>query len=146
MSWIHRSICKSSTTILTVALPRTKIQILLYLLKLSLPGPCPPSTQHDGAKDPEASSSPKRRKKSKKKDTEPPPESTEERLESFMDKLSMWQLTATIDAWASGVSSNGGGGMKGDGSSVPGAKPKNAKDERDWTQVFCEDNVEPLQV
>jgi len=117
------------------------------MLKLSLPGPCPPYVHEDVTKDTEeeGEESPKRRKKSKKKEKGPPPESAEERLESFMDKLSMWQLTTTIDAWASGVSSNGGGsGSNGAATSGPSAKLKNPKEERDWTQIFCEDVVEPL--
>ena len=49
-----------------------------------------------------------------------------------MDKLSMWQLMATLDEqaaerkWAKGK--------------------QKAADERDWMQAFCEDVVEPQSV
>ena len=89
------------------------IQILLNLLKLSLPG-IKPATP----KSPE-----KPRKKRKKVDNEPPPETDAERLESYMDKLSMWQLTSSLDDFVAGIDK---------------AKEKN------WTQKFCEDVVEPL--
>ncbi|KAJ7237273.1 hypothetical protein B0H12DRAFT_108853 [Mycena haematopus] len=81
-----------------------QVQILLYLLKLSLPGP------------PEVPSPSKKRRKI----GEPPASSTEDRLEAFMDKLSMWQLVNTLDK-----------GLL------------HRKDDRDWMQVFCEDVVEP---
>ena len=105
------------------------------MLKLSLPGPRPPYSA-DALEDDKIS--PKKRKKGKKKGNLPPQETTEERLESFMDKLSMWQLTSTIDAWQMNVSTNAstGNGI--------GLSAVNKKDERDWTQIFCEDVVEPL--
>ncbi|KAJ7505547.1 hypothetical protein B0H11DRAFT_1979245 [Mycena galericulata] len=81
-----------------------QIQILLYMLKLSLPGP-PPEM---------ASPSKKRRK------LDPPIASLEDRLEAFMDKLSMWQLISTLDE----------GLLK-------------RKGDSDWMQVFCEGVVEP---
>ncbi|KAJ7114114.1 hypothetical protein C8R44DRAFT_231200 [Mycena epipterygia] len=84
-----------------------QVQILLYLLKLSLPGPTPA---------PEISSPAKKRRKL----GEPPSPSLEDRLESFMDKLSMWQLVSTLDE-----------GLL------------HRKGERDWMQMFCEDVVEP---
>lgn len=65
---------------------RFQIQILLYLLKLSLPGPLPP---------PESPS--KSRKRSYKEPVPPPIASDEEFLEAFMDKLSMWQLVAGLE-------------------------------------------------
>ncbi|KAJ7173477.1 hypothetical protein C8R46DRAFT_1082932 [Mycena filopes] len=83
-----------------------QVQILLYMLKLSLPGPPPP---------PDASSPSKKRRKI----GEPPAPSLEDRLEAFMDKLSMWQLVSTLDT-----------GLL------------HRKDERDWMQVFCEEIVE----
>lgn len=81
--------------------------MLLYMLKLSLPGPSPPS---------ELSSPTKKRRKL----GDPPPPSLEDRLEAFMDKLSMWQLVNTLDE---------------------GLLHRNG--DRDWMQVFCEDVVEP---
>ncbi|KAJ7618982.1 hypothetical protein DFH06DRAFT_1362186 [Mycena polygramma] len=84
-----------------------QVQILLYMLKLSLPGPSPP---------PDVSSPSKKRRKI----GEPPPPTLEDRLENFMDKLSMWQLVNHLDE---------------------GLLHRNG--ERDWMQVFCEDVVEP---
>lgn len=82
------------------------MQILLYMLKLSLPGATTPS---------ETSSPSKKRRK-----LDPPPVSLEDRLEAFMDKLSMWQLINTLDE-----------GLL------------HRKGDRDWMQIFCEDVVEP---
>ncbi|KAF8186022.1 hypothetical protein BJ912DRAFT_972640 [Pholiota molesta] len=84
-----------------------QIQILLYFYKLSLPGPLP------------------RAKKPRKRKLQPvePVVTTEEHLEAFMDKLSMWQLVGSLDR----------------------AKPTTSQkktDERDWTQAFLEDIVE----
>lgn len=50
--------------------------------------------------------------------------SIEDRLEAFMDKLSMWQLVNKLDAAVSDVN----------------------KDKRDWMQIFCEDVVESQYV
>ncbi|KAJ7483311.1 hypothetical protein FB451DRAFT_1234085 [Mycena latifolia] len=84
-----------------------QVQILLYLLKMSLPGPPPP---------PEISSPSKKRRKL----DNPPSPSLEDRLEAFMDKLSMWQLVTTLDE-----------GLL------------HRKGDRDWMQTFFEDVVEP---
>ncbi|KAJ6594240.1 hypothetical protein B0H19DRAFT_54933 [Mycena capillaripes] len=84
-----------------------QVQMLLYMLKLSLPGPSPPSHISSPTK--------KRRKLG-----DPPPPSLEDRLEAFMDKLSMWQLVNTLDE---GLLHRHG--------------------DRDWMQVFSEDIVEP---
>ncbi|KAJ7777161.1 hypothetical protein B0H16DRAFT_1504514 [Mycena metata] len=77
-----------------------QVQILLYMLKLSLPGTPPPPTVSSPSK--------KRRKIG-----EPPAPSLENRLEAFMDKMSMWQLVSTLDT---------------------GLLHRN--EERDWMQVF----------
>ncbi|KAF9005153.1 hypothetical protein BDQ17DRAFT_1399371 [Cyathus striatus] len=87
-----------------------QIQILLYFLKLSLPGPLPPSPV---------------KKKRKRKESSVP--SYEERLETFMDKLSTWQLLGSL----------GGGSM-------PEKVVKGRIDTRDCMQVFWETMVEPL--
>ncbi|KAJ3750912.1 hypothetical protein DFH05DRAFT_1567457 [Lentinula detonsa] len=95
-----------------------QIQILIHLLILSLPGPIPPRPDS-----PEMSSV-KRRKRPRKKTariTTP-----EERLEAFMDKLSMWQLMGDLDA-------NG----------KTRATDK-ANNELDWIQLFCSNIVVPL--
>lgn len=94
------------------------MQILLAMLKLTLPGPNPSGKVTET-------------KKRRKKQTEPPPETDADRLESYMDKLAVWQLTASIDDSLSSFTS--GGSSQG-----------NAKADRHWTQVFCEDVVEPL--
>ncbi|KAJ7233099.1 hypothetical protein C8J57DRAFT_1382948 [Mycena rebaudengoi] len=84
-----------------------QIQIILCLLKLSLPGPMPlPAVDSPNKK--------------RRKLGDPPPPSLEDRLEAFMDKLSMWQLVGTLE----------------DDISRP-------KDGRDWMQTFCEELVEP---
>jgi hypothetical protein len=77
--------------------PRVQIQTLLHFLILSLPGPHPPTTTSEAIQD---------------------------RLELFMDKLSMWQLMHGLE-------------------SKKNENTINSKDDRDWMQVFCEDIVGP---
>ncbi|KIN96307.1 hypothetical protein M404DRAFT_1006817, partial [Pisolithus tinctorius Marx 270] len=100
-----------------------QIQILLYLLKLSLPGPCrplPPVTiPPSGTGNDTKLAKNAKRKKEKSATVTPSPT---ERLESFMDKLSTWQLISKMDSQG-----------------MHGASPE----ERDWMQTFCEDVVEP---
>ena len=101
---------------------RVRIQILLYLLKLALPGPQPPDAVEEDA--PLA----RRHKRGK-----PKPKiavlSVQERLESLMDKMATWQMLDSFGDDSTGRKHN-----------------VNSKDERDWTQKFCEDVVEPLSV
>ncbi|KAH8827309.1 hypothetical protein DL96DRAFT_1681104 [Flagelloscypha sp. PMI_526] len=92
------------------------IQILLYFIKLSLPGPKPI---------PPASPSKKRTKAGDR--PAPPAPSTEARLEALMDKLSMWQLVGNIQPDLSYTSTH----------TISGKR-----DERDWMQKFCENVVE----
>ena len=96
---------------------RVQIQIILYLLKLSLPGPAPPP--------PAPLESPKKRKRSVRPQPAVPVLTLEDHLEVFMNKLSMWQLVATLDL---------------------SGKLRDTKDERDWMQIFCEDIIEPQYV
>lgn len=66
--------------------PRVKLQILLHLLKLSLPGPSPPSESPPPP--------PKKRKRQQ-------PEAvltTTDCLELLVDKLSTWQLVGDSNA------------------------------------------------
>ncbi|KAL1715115.1 hypothetical protein EV715DRAFT_208119 [Schizophyllum commune] len=95
-----------------------QIQILLYLLKLSLP-PSPtadsiasPAKKHAAAMQQDILLSPRKLY-----------------LEAFMDKLSMWQLVRGLED-----------GRRGEVQSMPAGQD----DERDWMQVFYEDVVEPL--
>ncbi|THH05192.1 hypothetical protein EW145_g4980 [Phellinidium pouzarii] len=95
------------------------IQILLTMLKFSLPGPSTPTKSNHSSK---------RKKRTKQI---PSSETDEGRLESYMDKLAVWQLTETMDEFASTAATMGSSQGK-------------AKADRHWTQVFCEDVVEPL--
>ncbi|KAJ2923564.1 hypothetical protein H1R20_g13530, partial [Candolleomyces eurysporus] len=85
-----------------------QIQILLYFLKLSLP-PAPASSKPKGKRKRSASSE----------------GSTEDFLEAFMDKLSMWQLLNSVQSTSMNSSTT------------------KKEDERDWMQIFCEEVVEP---
>ena len=76
------SLVSTSVTLLTEN--RVQIQILLYFLKLSLPGSPPPPPE-----------STKKQKRSREPPT--PSTTTEDELEAFMDKLSMWQLIGNLD-------------------------------------------------
>ncbi|KAK0491401.1 hypothetical protein IW261DRAFT_86640 [Armillaria novae-zelandiae] len=93
------------------------IQILLHLLILSLPAPPPPP--------PSESPSRKRKKQSPRKNASRTLiQTTEDRLEAFMDKLSMWQLINVVEQSS--------------------ASSKDDKDaELDWIQRFFRDVVEP---
>lgn len=114
-------------------LARVQIQILLYFLKLSLPGPCTPlppvEVPHAGSVSfisPVKESRLRKRKKEAPNTIIPSPD---ERLESFMDKLSMWQLVSLTDTSRTEI--------------IPRTAHKN---ECDWMQKFCEEVVEPLWV
>jgi hypothetical protein len=80
-------------------------------------------------------SSPSKSSPSKRKRGPAPPDglapALEDRLESLMDRLAMWQLLGSIEDTQGG----------------PGSSTVNPlygpKDERDWMQRFCEDIVEP---
>ncbi|EGO02206.1 hypothetical protein SERLA73DRAFT_166687 [Serpula lacrymans var. lacrymans S7.3] len=101
-----------------------QLQILLYLLKLSLPGPSiplPPVTIH-----PAPTTSPKKSKHTRVKAKVITP-TVEERLESFMDKLSMWQLVDSVSLNEQAQSTR---------------IQQNPTDAYDWMQLFCQDIVE----
>ncbi|THH26878.1 hypothetical protein EUX98_g7310 [Antrodiella citrinella] len=112
------------------------IQILLYSVLLSLSEP-PKDDETFG--DPTLLTSPKKRKKASTP-LEPtlPYELLEDRLEGFMDKLSMWQLTDALEkAQRPNVDHNK--------QTLPNSKGKGKQtDEHDRMQVFCEDVVEPF--
>jgi hypothetical protein len=92
-----------------------QIQILLHLFRLCHPTPYPVPRSANGT-----SASPKKRKQRK----QPPTLSLEDKLESLMDKLAMWQLLSSIDDHGINTSNSG-----------------KSKDDRDWMQIFCEDVV-----
>ncbi|EIN09395.1 hypothetical protein PUNSTDRAFT_133189 [Punctularia strigosozonata HHB-11173 SS5] len=101
-----------------------QLQILLYMLKLSLPGPFPTITK--------AQASTETRMKKRKQTNEVFEQNEiasllEGRLESFMDKLSVWQLVASMTSEKNHV-------------------PESAGQDRprDWQQMFAEDVVDPL--
>jgi len=81
-------------------------------MKLSLPGP------------PEEAS-PKKRKRKERREPTTPSLSLENNLEAFMDKLSMWQLMASLEdkAKLATTASN--------------------KDDLDWMQLFFAECVNP---
>ena len=64
-----------------------KVQILLYFLLLSLPGPQPPPL----------GSSPKKRKRKHPRQPVVSPPSLRETVEGFMDKFSTWQLIFALE-------------------------------------------------
>lgn len=103
---------------------RVQIQILLYFLKLSLPGPClHPQYELETV----VETLPRKRKRRSELTVLPSPE---DRLESFMDKLSTWQLLGTLDAPSATESARD-------------PLKSSLTNERDWMQAFCEDLVEP---
>lgn len=111
------------------------IQILLYLLKISLPGPCPTPSFTASPEEPTASPSKKRKRPRQERKTSV--ELLEEQLELYIDKLSTWQLMDSINPQhardlsfmdiAIAVDSKG--------------KPK---DDRHWTVAFSQEIVDIL--
>ncbi|KAI0367080.1 hypothetical protein BV20DRAFT_1001082 [Pilatotrama ljubarskyi] len=139
-----------------------QIQILLHFLLLTLPGngAAPlAEAQADAASllplpaplSPSKSKKRKRRGREKEKEKErapspqPPSQPLEERLESYMDKLAMWQLMRSVDSSLGLGPGYGRGDSAGNsaGNGLDKGKGK-VKDDRDWMQAFCEDVVEPL--
>lgn len=133
---------------------RVQIQILLHFLLLTLPRPGAPSAAADTPPDPthslplppplspSKSKKRKRRARGKPQAPQPPPQTLEERLESYMDKLAMWQLMRSVDS----TLGRGRGHAQSAKSAANGLDAATAKDERDWMQAFYEDVVEPLFV
>ncbi|TFY80051.1 hypothetical protein EWM64_g3957 [Hericium alpestre] len=112
---------------------RAQIQILIHLLRLTLPGPCPPPTNRP------VPALPRKRRRLQhvsSSDTEEatPEHILEDRLESLMDRLVLWQMALpATDA-------------EQDAFDTEGTQQQAAigKELRDWTQEFCEDVVQPL--
>ncbi|KAF9788012.1 hypothetical protein BJ322DRAFT_598281 [Thelephora terrestris] len=93
-----------------------QIQIILHLFRLCHPVSYPSTQTAEGI-----SPSPKKRKQRDPR----PALSLEDKLESLMDKLAMWQLLGSIDDHG-----------------INASKSDKRKDDRDWMQVFCEDVVQ----
>lgn len=66
----------------------------------------------------------------------------EERVEFFMDKLCMLQLMSSLE----NVDRDTGTGNGRANESQSMTLSRQNKDDRDWSQLFCEDVVEPLCV
>jgi hypothetical protein len=96
---------------------RVQIQILLHFYLLQHPSPPPPPP----------TASPKKRSRKKQL---PAPVPLEDRLESLMDKLAMWQLLTSVSAEQYRRFNAFEGKNK-------------LADDRDWMQRFCEDIVQP---
>ena len=90
------------------------------MYKLSLPGPSPPLPVPAGKK--------RRRRIDVEMDPDP---TTEDYIETYMDKLSTWQLGSALDGPRSNQTAE-----------KPPGNPKSKTDDRDWTQIFAEDIVE----
>ncbi|KDQ60238.1 hypothetical protein JAAARDRAFT_191643 [Jaapia argillacea MUCL 33604] len=140
----------------------TQIQILIHLLLLTLPPPPPPPppTKKRKCKQPPISTSPSHpfslsdspsKPKSKThipskddhgRESDPTHIShaiLSDKLETFMDRLSTWQLLSKLDFDSDGRARDS---AKTQGKGKEKQKVKG--EERDWMQVFCEDIVEPL--
>jgi hypothetical protein len=103
---------------------------LLYLFKFSLPGAQPPPADSNNIG---STSKSKKRKRSAISSPPKPILTAEDHLESFMDKLTMWQLVKRVDGASNSTHT---GQTKAD-------KNKKNQDDRDWMQIFAEDVVEP---
>jgi DNA replication regulator SLD3 len=97
---------------------RVQIQILLHFFLLQYPRP---PTDENTAK--------KKRKKSNQKERLSTYIPLEDRLESMMDKLAVWQLLSSIDKEQDRKNQTKGKGR--------------VDDDRDWMQRFCQDIVQP---
>ncbi|KIY44978.1 hypothetical protein FISHEDRAFT_77009 [Fistulina hepatica ATCC 64428] len=119
-----------------------QIQIILYMLKLSLPGPAPVEPSEEVL--PRTSKKRKLRGRDRVmpilQSANPVAPSAEECLEIFMDKLCTWQLMAEMSQGLPGTLGEGAGA----GTKNSGKHKDKIKDNRDWMQIFCEDVVEPL--
>ncbi|KAI0046316.1 hypothetical protein FA95DRAFT_1560179 [Auriscalpium vulgare] len=105
-----------------------QIQILLHLLKLSLPGHCPPPTiRHVPLPPAQKGRKLHHRAHSSSEDEASltPHAILEDRVEGLMDRLGLWQMAI-------------------DDTGRDDAADKSVKQLRDWTQVFCDDIVQPL--
>jgi len=78
--------------------------------------------------EPVATASPSRKRKRKAKEVDAAPPPLDARLEFFMDKLAIWQLTDGL------------------AKSFEGIEQDDNEPAKDWAQTFCEDVVEQLYV
>ncbi|KAA1475017.1 hypothetical protein DENSPDRAFT_401776 [Dentipellis sp. KUC8613] len=108
-----------------------QIQILIHLLQLSLPKPCPKPTFRP------LPGPPRKRRRvqavGSSSDTEEntPEQLLEDRLESHMDRLALWQMA--LPTPEAGDQTPNQSGQKTDVAGI-----------NDWTQTFCNDVVQPL--
>lgn len=117
------------------AIDRTMIQILLYLLKISLPGPCPAPSFISPPE--ESTTSPSKKRKHPREERKAPVELLEEQLELYMDKLSSWQLMDSINPQHARDLSFMDIAIAADSKGKP-------KDDRHWTVAFSQEIVDIL--
>ncbi|CAL1702895.1 unnamed protein product [Somion occarium] len=115
------------------------IQIILHFLILTRPEPLVEDRGHTPDPQPLSQSPRKRKRKTPPPDNMFSNDEVEDRLEAFMDKLCMWQLTNALDDIVASNTSTSKQAM-----TASSKGKQKAVDERDWMQIFCEDVIEPV--